>query len=303
MEGRKWGREGGSCFLTTAQYNYSKWRGPNFKAKPNHHLPWSRGSIFHELPFYLPTSARVCSGWFVAICFEWQYQSVFYSSSSLMILCWGGPLPGLLAPICPIHIGHWPCWQNDTPCHSAFTNSAIPWVSTMFQILSWVWSFPLLPGPACPTSKARHLTTCLLTPNPIDKLHGGQGASHLPPREDSLIKDLTTRVLDHEEIIPPSQPTGQKQLPKSQGRGEDIWCQLESLFWRGSIRHSSLLPCTSTFITTLEIEANLSLSLQKSKHFSPWVNKKATKHHLSQRTRKHDSPCASASNSSPPKSS
>lgn len=46
---------------------------------------------------------------------------------------------------------------------------------------------------------------------------------------------------------------------------------------------SSLPPFTSTFITTLEIEANLSLSLQKSKHFSPCINTEATKQHLSQR--------------------
>lgn len=46
---------------------------------------------------------------------------------------------------------------------------------------------------------------------------------------------------------------------------------------------SSLPPFTSTFITTLEIEANLSLSLQKSKHFSLCVNTEATKQHLSQR--------------------
>lgn len=45
---------------------------------------------------------------------------------------------------------------------------------------------------------------------------------------------------------------------------------------------------TSALITTLEREANLSLSLQKSKRFSLCVNKEATKHHLSRRTRERD---------------
>lgn len=38
----------------------------------------------------------------------------------------------------------------------------------------------------------------------------------------------------------------------------------------------SLPPASSAFITTLEIEANLSLPLQKLNSFSLWVNKKAT---------------------------
>lgn len=77
-----------------------------------------------------------------------------------------------------------------------------------------------------------------------------------------------------------TRPKGSSGQPPQAVPGGQAWtrdaCEMQIPLWGGRDRAPLPPHLISAASTTLEMEANLPLSLQQSKHFSLWVNKSGT---------------------------